>query len=452
MHIIIVGCGKVGEKLVERLSEEGEHNITVVDARDHVVREVSAEYDVMGVIGNGLNMDTLSEAGVENADILIAVTGSDEQNLLTCLMAKKMGDVRTIARVREPEYNRAVQLLREELGLAMFINPEYAAASEIARILRFPSAIQIDTFAKGRVEILKFRVPEDSVLHDLPVGSIVAKLGCDVLVCGVERNAEAFIPGGNFILQAGDFISIIASIKNAARFFRKIGIKTQRVKDAMIVGGGNMSFYLANQLLEHGIDVKIIEQNQARCDALCQALPKATVVCGDGTDNRLLLEEGLETTESLVSLLNIDEENILLSLYAHSKTEGKIVTKINRIAYGDVINRLDIGSTVYPKNITAEYIIRFVRAKRNSMGSNIETMHMILDGKAEALEFRIREGSPVIHKTLESLSLKDNILIACITRNGKVMIPRGRDEILPGDNVIVITLKAGIKDISDILK
>lgn len=452
MHIIIVGCGKVGEKLVERLSEEGEHNITVVDARDHVVREVSAEYDVMGVVGNGLNMDTLSEAGVEDADILIAVTGSDEQNLLTCLMAKKMGDVRTIARVREPEYNRAVQLLREELGLAMFINPEYVAASEIARILRFPTAIQIDTFAKGRVEILKFRVPEDSVLHNLPVGSIVAKLGCDVLVCGVERNAEAFIPGGNFILQAGDFISIVASIKNAARFFKKIGIKTHRVKDATIVGGGNMSFYLANQLLEHGIDVKIIEQNQARCDALCQALPKATVVCGDGTDNRLLLEEGLETTEAFVSLLNIDEENILLSLYAHSKMEGKIVTKINRIAYGDVINRLDIGSTVYPKNITAEYIIRFVRAKRNSIGSNIETMHMILDGKAEALEFRIREGSPVIHKTLESLSLKDNILIACITRNGKVMIPRGRDEILPGDNVIVITLKAGIKDISDILK
>ncbi len=452
MQIIIIGCGKVGEKIVERLSEEQEHNITVIDTRPEVVHEISAQYDIMGVVGSGLDVDTLLEAGVKEADIVICVTGSDEQNLLSGLMAKKLGNCRAITRVREPEFNRAAHLLKDDLGLAMVVNPEHAAASEIARILRFPTAIKIDTFAKGRIEILKFRIPEESVLHNITVSEIVQKLEQDILVCGVERGNDAFIPSGNFVLQSGDLISVVASIANAARFFKKIGIKTHRVKDSIIVGGGNMAYYLASQLLATGIQVKIIEQNMKRCEALCQALPKATVVCGDGTDNRLLLEEGLETAESLVSLTNIDEENILLSLYAQSKTPGKIVTKINRIAYDDVISRLDIGTTVYPKNITAEYIIRFVRAMKNSIGSNIETMHIILDGKAEALEFRIRENSPVSHITLDKLQLKDNILIACINRGGKIMIPRGRDMILPGDTVIVVTLKAGFQDISDILK
>lgn len=453
MRIIIAGCGKVGEKLVERLNAETEkHDIIVIDTKPKIVREVASTYDVMGIVGSAMDMDTLTEAGVETADILIAVTGSDEQNLLTCLMAKKMGGCQTIARVREPEYNRAIPLLREDLGLAMVINPEFAAASEIARILRFPTAIQIDTFAKGRIEILKFRVPEGSPLHQMRVGSIVKKLDCDILVCGVERDEEAFIPDGNFVMQEGDLISIVASIRNAARFFKKIGITTHRVRDAMIVGGGNMAYYLANQLLENGIDVKIIEQNEEKCDALCQMLPKATVIHGDGTDNRLLLEEGLESAEALVSLMHIDEENILLSLYAKSKMEGKIVTKINKIEYGDVIHHLDIGTTVYPKNITAAYILRFVRAKQNSIGSNIETMHMILDGKAEALEFRIGENSPVTKTTIDQLELKDNVLIACISRGHKVKIPRGKDMILPGDTVIVITIGSGCQDIADILR
>lgn len=452
MQIIIIGCGKVGIKLIEQLSEEQEHDITVVDEKYQRVQDVTSEYDIMGVVGNGMNVETLTEAGVEEADIVIAVTGSDEQNMLVCLMAKKLGNCRAIARVRQPEYNRAAHLLKDDLGLSMVINPERAAANEIARVLRFPSAIKIDTFAKGRVEILKFRIPEKSVLDSLCVSDIVKKLDCDILVCGVEREDEAFIPSGNFVLHSGDLISIIASIHNATIFFKKIGFKTNRVKDTIIVGGGNMAYYLAEQLLATGIHVKIIEQCQERCDELCQHLTKASIVCGDGTDNRLLMEEGLETTESIVSLMNIDEENILLSLYAKSKTKGKIVTKINRIAYDDVITHLDIGTTVYPKNITADYIIRFVRAMKNSIGNNIETMHLILEGKAEALEFRIRENSPISNITLDKLNLKDNILIACINRGTKVMIPRGRDMILPGDSVVVITKKAGFQDISDILR
>ncbi len=452
MNIIIVGCGKVGTKIIEQLSHEKEHDITIIDMRASVVQELVNEYDVMGVVGSGIDVDNLTEAGIENADILIAVAGSDELNLMLCLMAKKLGNCQTIARVRKPEYFKSIKLIKEELGLSMVINPEQAAASEIARILRFPTAINIDTFAKGRVEILKFRLPENCILNNLKVMDIIPRLGCHILVCGVERGEEAFIPSGNFEMRAGDYLSIVAPLGEAGEFFKKIGIKTNRVKDTMIVGGGDTAYYLAKQLLKRGIGVKIIEQKQERCDELFHLLSKATIVHGDGTDNKLLMEEGLAQYDSFVSLTNIDEENVLLSLYAKSKTDSKIITKINRIDYGNVIDNLLLGTTIYPKNITAEYIVRFVRALQNSMGCNIETMHYILDGKAEALEFIIREDSPISNIKIEDLNLKDNILIACIGRNGKLIIPRGQDMILKGDTVIVVTLKEGFTDISDILK
>lgn len=452
MNIIVLGCGKAGQKIAELLNEENGHNITLIDRRYDVVNDIINHFDIMGVVGDGADVDVLKEAGIETADLLIAVTGSDELNLLASLMAKKLGNCRSIARVRRPEYHKVVNLMKDDLGLAMAINPERAAASEIARILRFPTAIQIDTFAKGRVEILKFKVPEQSPLDGMKVMDIVAKLNCDVLVCGVERASEVFIPGGNFELKSGDLISIVSSIQEGTQFFKKIGIKTNRVKDTLIIGGGDTAYYLAYLLIETGINVKIVEQNPNRCDELLKLLPKATVICGDGTDNRLLVEEGLESAESVVSLTNIDEENILLSLYAKTKTNGKVVTKINRIAYDRVIDSLDLGTTIYPKNITAEYIVRFVRAKKNSLGSQIETMHFILDNKAEALEFRIKDGSPISGISIDSLKLKDNLLIACINRGGKIIIPRGKDVIMPGDTVIVVTLKSGFKDVSDILK
>lgn len=452
MNIIIAGCGKVGQKIIERLTEEGNHNITVVDIDPVCVQDASGQYDVMGVVGSSVDAELMKEAGIEEADILIAVTGSDELNMLTCLLAKKLGNCRTIARVREPEYAKILSLFKEELGLALAVNPEQAAASEMARILRFPSAIKIDTFAKGRVEILKFKVPEDSVLDEMKVCDIVAKLKCDVLVCGVERVDATYIPGGDFVIRKGDLLSILAPLKAEAAFFKKIGIKTTGVKNAIIVGGGVTAYYLASKLSDGGIKVKLIEKDSERCYELCQMLPKVTVINGDGTDNRLLLEEGIDSAEAFVSLTNIDEENVLLSLYAKSKTDGKIVTKINRIAYDRVIDNLDLGSTIYPKNITAENIIRFVRAKNNSFGSNIETMHYILDGKVEALEFRIRENCPVAGIPLTDLNLKPNLLVACINRNNRIIIPRGSDVIQKGDTVIVVTLKSGFEDIGDILK
>lgn len=452
MNIIIVGCGKVGQKLAEQLNMEDDQNITVVDLRYRVVQDIINQNDVMGVVGSGTSLEILNEAGIKDADILIAVTGSDEINLLTCLIAKKAGNCRTIARVRKPEYSREIDLFKDDLGLAMIINPEQAAANEIARILKFPSAIQIDTFAKGRVEILKFRIPVNSVLDDMEISEIGPKFKCNVLICGVERGDSAFIPGGNFILKAGDAISIVGSQQDTLNFFKKIGIKTHKVKDTMIVGGGATAFYLAHNLLKSGIEVKIIEQNPDTCDKLCTLLPKATIINGDGTESRTLLEEGIEHTESFVSLTNIDEENILISLFAKSKSSGKVVTKINRITYDEVIDDLPLDTIVYPKNITAEYIVRFVRAKKNSIGSNVETMHLILDGKAEALEFRIKENSPVSNIMIEKLPIKDNTLIACINRKGKIITPKGQDVILPGDTVIVVTTKVGYKDISDIFE
>ncbi len=452
MKIIILGCGKVGRKLAEKLSSEQDHEITVIDLRYEVVEELINNYDIMGVVGNGIDKDTLVEAGVMDADLLIAVSGSDEINLLGCLFAKNLGRCATIARVRRPEYAKSVQMLKNDLNLAMFINPARAAASEIARVLRFPSAIQIDTFAKGRVEILKFKVEDGNALCDMPVMDIVSKLKCDILVCGVERGDELYIPKGDFVIRSGDLVSIVSSTKNANAFFKKINIKTNRVKDTMIVGGGDIAYYLAQQLSDIGVGVKIIENNPARCEELCKLLPGVNIINGDGTDNRLLLEEGLEHADSLVSLINIDEENILLSLFAKTKTKGKLVTKINRIAYDGVVDKLDLGSVIYPKNITTEYIIRLVRARNNSIGSNIETVHFIFDEKAEALEFYIRENSPVVDISIDKLNLKENILIACIQRGNKIIIPRGSDVIKPGDSVIIVTLKSGFDDITDILK
>lgn len=452
MNIIIAGCGKVGQTLAKELSREDDYNVTVVDPRHSVVEDLVGQFDIMGVCGSGTSIETLSEAGIKEADILIAVTGSDEINLLTCLIAKKSGNCQTIARVRKPEYSKEIGLFKEDLGLALIINPEQTAAAEIARLLRFPSAIQIDTFAKGRVEILKFKIPQSSPLDGLKIADISSKLNADILVCGVERGDRAVIPGGDFILKSGDLISIVSSYKSGGLFLKKIGIKTNRVKDTMIVGGGATAYYLASFLLQTGIDVKIVEQNPERCEELCRLLPKAAIINGDGSQNRVLLEEGLEYCDSFVSLTNIDEENILLSLYAKSKSKGKVITKINRISYDEVIGSLDLDTTIYPKDITAEYIVRFVRAKNNSIGSNIETMHMILDGKAEALEFRIKENSPISNKPIEKLNLKNNILIACINRGGKITIPKGQDIILPGDTVIVVTTNTGYKDIRDILQ
>ena len=422
MNIIIVGCGKVGQALVEQLNDEG-NDITVIDKVAEKVNDVSSRCDVMGVIGNGATHSVQRDAGIDTANLLIAVTGSDELNLLCCLIAKKAGNCHTIARVRNPEYYSESQFLKDELGLAMVINPEFAAASEIARVLRFPSAIKIDIFGRGRVELLKFRLPENSPLAGCAVKEIVTKLHCDVLVCTVERGDEVHIANGEFVFEEKDVISIVAATRKAGEFFRKIKYKMNSVKDVMVVGGGEIGHYLCEQLIRSGMSVKLIEKDPARCETLCATLDDGVaVINGDASDQNILVESGLEQTGAFVALTNLDEENILLSLFAKSVCDCKCVTKINRIGFDNVISKLDLDTIINPKSITSDTIVRYVRAMSSSRGSNMETLYNVIKGKVEAAEFIIKEDSPVIDVPLMELDLKPDVLVAAILRDKKVNI------------------------------
>ena len=451
MQIIIVGCGNVGTTIAQQLSKEG-HNITVIDMDGHKVEAVANHYDVMGIVGNGASFSVQNEAGIEKADLMIAVTASDELNMLSCLIAKKAGDCSTIARVRNPLYNKEIAFIKEELGLSMVINPEYAAACEIARLLKFPSAIKVDTFAKGRMELLKCKINEGSILHGRPLTYLSSGLHCDVLICTVQRGDEVFIPDGNFELREKDVISVVASPKKANEFFRKIGMATNRIKSCMIIGGGETTYYLAQQLLPMGIEIKIIEQNKERCNELSELLPQALVIHGDGTDRNLLYEEGLPRIHAFVSWTSMDEENIMLSLFAKSVYKAKTITKVHRIDYDEIIENLDLGSVLYPKNITAEYILQYVRARQNSIGSNIETLYQLIEDKVEALEFRVSKQSKLVGVPLKELRLKENLLIAGINRKRMSITPGGQDTIEVGDTVVVVTTNQGFHDLEDILR
>lgn len=451
MNIIIVGCGKVGQTLAAQLNEEG-NNITVVDTDGALVGRIASHLDVMGVTGNGATHAVQAEAGVRNADLLIAVTGSDELNMLCCLLAHKESRCKTIARIKKPEYSKDIRFLQEELGLAMVINPEQAAAAEIARVLRFPSAIKIDTFAKGRVELLKFRMPDGSPLVGKSVKEIVSKLGCDVLICTVERGDEAMIANGDLVFAERDVISLVASPRNAADFFRKIGYRMRSVKDVMIAGGGEIAHYLTETLRRAGIAVKIIEKNPQVCEELCARWSDVTVVCGDASDQELLLEENITEAGAFVALTSIDEENILLSLFAKSTGHGKVITKINRIDFASVISHLDLDSTIYPKHITADQILRYARAAANTVGSNMETLYHVIPGKVEAAEFIVSDASAVTGVPLMELRCKAGVLVAAITRDGNVIIPRGRDTIRVGDAVVIVSSDLSLHKLTDILE
>lgn len=452
MKIIIVGCGKVGTTLAEQLNREN-HDITLIDINDDAIQNISDSADVMGVTGNGAVYQVQMEAGIQDADLLIATTNSDELNMLCCLIAKKAGNCHTIARIRNPEYSSEIRYIREELNLSLAINPELAAAREIARLLRFPSAIKIEPFAKGRIELLKFLIPDHSPLDELKVMDVVNRLKSNVLICVVERENDVVIPDGNFVMKKGDKISFIASHQDSADFFKKAGVENNTVKSAMFVGGGKLTHYLCNLLADTKIKIKIIERDEERCRRLSELLPKAMIIHGDGTDEQLLLEEGICQTEAFASLTGFDEENIMLSLYASSQSSAKLITKVNKIAFENVINSLNVGSLIQPKMLTAELILQYVRAMQNSMGSsNIETLYKIAADKAEALEFRVKEGSPVLGIPLEKLKLRDNLLVACINRGGTIITPRGKDTVEAGDTVIIVTTHTGLNDLTDILR
>ena len=404
--------------------------------------------DQIEVVNRDLHIATLNE----DADLIIAVTNSDELNLLCCTVAKRVGGCAAIARVRTPDYSTEVGYLREKLGLAMIINPELEAAKEAARILYLPTALEVNSFAHGQAELIKFKVPEGNMLDGMTIAFLGKTIAHNILICAVERGKEIFIPSGDFQMKKGDIISFVSSRRSAKDFLETIGFKTNRVKSTMIIGGGKAAYYLAKQLLHMGISVKIIEIDKARCEELSILLPKAVIINGDGTNEDLLKEEGIEYTESFVALTGIDEENILLTLYARQVSNAKVITKINRITFKDVISNLDLGSVIYPRYITSETIIAYVRAKKNSMGSDIETLYHMFDHRAEAIEFRVREKSAVTNISLAELPLKKNLLLSCINRNGKIIIPSGQDCIRVGDTVMIVTTHTGFNDILDILE
>ncbi|MBP5654293.1 MAG: Trk system potassium transporter TrkA [Clostridiales bacterium] len=451
LKIIIVGVGKIGQTLVKLLTRE-RHDIVIIDKNEKIVAEMANAYDCMGVCGNGASHSVLEDAGVMDADLIISVTASDEFNLLCCTIAKQYNeDLATIARVRSPEFAEDSAYLRETLGMAMIVNPELETARETARILFLPTALSINTFAHGQAELIRIKIPENNYLAGKTLGDLPRNLTEGLIIVGVEHDEEVIIPNGSSRLEAGDIISFVSTRKKTISFLKSIGFATRSVSDTLIVGGGSSSYYLSKELIRSGIDVKIIESNPARCEQLSILVPRASIINGDGTREELLLESGLAEAESFVPLTGIDEENILLTLYAGTVSKAKVVTKINRISFDKVIESLDLGSVVCPRNICAETILSYVRARQASLDSNLEVLYKLFGNRAEAMEFTVKERSEVTGVPLKDLNTKPGVIISFIGRGRDMIIPSGSDTIEVGDSVMVVTTQSGFTDLRDIL-
>ncbi len=450
MKIVIIGCGKVGTSIARELNTSG-HDITVVDNNSAAVRRLSESLDVMGIEGNGATYEALSEAGAETADLVIAATARDEVNLYACLMARAAGVPHTIARVRSPEYTDDLYRVKDQLRLSMSINPELTEAIEISRLLRFSGALEIDSFAKGAVELIKVLVPPNSPLCDKKISQIDTLKG-RVRICTVERGNEVYIANGETRIQAGDKASIVAKPEIAAKFFKKSGFNIGRSRDVILLGGGKVSFYLAQRLIKSGANVKIIERNEQRCNLLSSMLHDAMIIHGDCMDQELLLSEGIESADGVAALMDYDEENILISLYIKSVSHAKIITKINNESFDSIISNLGLESVISPKTLTGEYIARYIRAMQNSLGSNVETLYRLHEDRVEALEFRAKSNSRTVDTPLMQLDLKDDLQVICISRGGKIILPQGSDVIKPDDSVVVVTKHKGLSDLNDILR
>ena len=453
MRILVVGDGKVGHTLAQELISEG-HDVVIIDRNDEVVRKAEDMLDAMCIHGNGANAKTLLDAGVEKADIVVAATASDETNMLCCLVAKRLGAKYTIARIRDPEYNESLTLLQHELGIDMTINPERATALEISRLLRFPYASNIESFAKGHVELVEFRAQEGDVIVGRPLKELPAKLPSlpKVLYCAVERDGEVTIPTGDFVIHAGDKVHVAGEMVTITDYFRFMGRTAKRVKNVMLLGGGRISYYLAKLLSPAGIHVTMIEIDEEKAELLSAQLPHVDVIAGDGTDQELLEQENLGGMDAFVSLSDRDEENLMTGLYAQQQGLQKVIIKNNRLAYNGVINSLGLDSLVSPRIITCNALLRYVRARVNGGGTAVEKLYRLVDGKAEALEFIAREGDPYIGVPLKELTVSPGTLVAIILHRGKVIIPFGNDVIQAGDNVVIMSNRSGITDLKEVIR
>lgn len=450
MNVIIVGCGNVGYALVEKLSAE-RHNVVVVDKDKKRIDQITNEQDVLGIVGDGINYQILLKAGIEHTDLLIAVTESDEQNLLTCVMAKRSDRYcRTVARVRNPVYNTETSYLRRELGLALIINPELIAAAEIARRFQYPDTIQVDTFTRGRIELFHIKIEAGSPLIAMAVGAIQQYFKCQALICAIQRNRKTIIPEFTTTLKEGDEIVISATPRDANKFFKRTGINRHPLKSAMIVGGGTIGFYLASRLTEIGIRTKIIESDPERCDRLSDEITKATVINGDGSDEKLLIREGIGGVGAFAALTGIDEENVLLMLFAKRVSHANTMTKLRRYNYTDVMNGMQIDNAIFPGIMTAEYIVKYARSMSGNREGNVENVFSLTKSRAKAMEYFIQKESNITNVPLSQLKLKSDLIICSITRNEKLIVPGGRDEIKVGDNVLILTSGEIYNNIEDI--
>ena len=451
MNIIIVGAGAVGSAICAQLVAEG-HNITLIDGERAALDKVTSRYDVVGIKGHGANVDTLREAGAEHADMLVAVTAEDEVNILCCAGASKLGVKHTVARVRSPEYSELVNLMKDEMNISFTINPELAAAKEIYRMLRFPSATKIETFCKGRVDLAELTIDEDSVLVGRSLNEIRGKLNIKFLICAVLRGEEAYIPSGDFVLQAGDVISFTAPDSELAEFFKAIGAYKHPVKNTVIAGCSRVTYYLEYYLKQSGIRSTVIDKDKERCRELAEFF-KCTVICDDPTNEDVLLREGIDRADAFVAISDVDQENAIVSMYAKTLGEFKTVTMIRDIAYFDLFRGVGLGSIVSPKSSTAAYILRYVRSLSNAADYAIESLHRIVEDKVEASEFKINDSiEDITDIPFKSLKLKSGILVAAIVRGDEVIIPSGNDFIAMGDTVIIIARCGQIKEIKEILK
>ncbi len=450
MNIIIIGGGSVGAAICTQLAREG-HDITVVDSDVSVLTELANLCDVIGVVGNGAEVSVLEKAGAESAELLIAVSTSDELNILACTVAKKLGTRHTIARVRNPEYSELMQLMREEMGLSLTINPELEAAIEIYRMLRFPSATKIDTFNRGRVDLAELVVAPNSPLCNKSLNELRSSLNVHFLVCGVLRGDEAYIPSGDFVIQAGDTICVTAPDEELTRFFKAIGEYKQPVKNLLIVGGGRTTYYLEEMLEKGKINSIVIEKDRALCHDLADRY-NCTVICDSGTKQDLLLREGIDKTDALLALSGIDEENAIVSMYAKTVGVEKIITMISAMSYVNFFKGVGLESIVSPKFTTAASILRYVRSMANTGDADIESLHRIMDDRVEALEFHVKEDiEGITNVPLREMDTARGVLIASIIHRGHVIFPSGDDKISSGDTVIVVAANGKMKSIKDVL-
>lgn len=448
MEIVISGLGSVGTTLMQELVDEG-HNIVVIDINAQKIENAVNKFDVKGVIGNGASASVLKEAGVQHSDLFIGATNHDELNILCCIIAKKLGAKKTIARASKPEY---LDLFKNEgnLGLSLMVNPQYEAALEISRMLRFPSAIKVNEFSNGKVELVEFLVSEDSPLVGLPLKKLGSIFKEKVLICAAQRDDKAIIPTGDFVIQADDRLFVTATMKHISLFFKHLGWNRQ-AKDAIIVGGSTTAYYLCKELDKIGIHAKLIEKDPQKASIFSEDFKKINVILGDGTDQELLLEEGLATTDAFVALANMDEQNIIMSMFATSQDVPKVITKIDQLGYYDMLQKSGIYSAVSTKTSTTDRIIRFVRLIGNAQGSTVKRVFHIIDDTTEILEFEAKENFKRFDIPIQQLNLKKHLLVAGIIRKGELITPSGQDVIKLGDNVIIVTLEEGLDDLKDIL-